>query len=76
MFVKLTVGSESVLSFKPKAGDQEYMFPLTEEAPIIPSSPEQTLMFAPVLAVGKGFTVTVTESEETQPVAVLVVVNA
>jgi hypothetical protein len=72
----LTVGSESVLSLNPKAGDQEYVFPLIGGTPIIPFSSEQTLISSPGLAVGKGFTVTVTESEETQLVAVLVVVNA
>lgn len=47
---------------------QEYVFPETEDAPILVLCPEQIVFAIPAFALGKGFTVTITESVLVQPV--------
>ena len=54
---------------------QEYVLPLTVEAPIVVLPPLQIILLEPTFTVGKGFTVTVTESAFEQPVAEMVCVK-
>ena len=73
--VGLTVGLAAV-EVKP-AGEEvhEYVLPDTDDAPMLVLAPRQIALAEPTLAFGKGFTVTTTESDLKQPVAVIVSVK-
>ena len=54
---------------------QLYVLPETDAAPMETELPEHIVLAEPVEAAGSGFTVTFTESEFEQPVAVIVSVS-
>ena len=55
--------------------DHEYVCPTVDAAPMVALPPLHIAVLLPALAVGIGFTVTVTELDLVQPVAVIVSVK-
>jgi hypothetical protein len=71
--VGFAVGLAKVELFRVAAGVQAYVFPPTAAPPIVMVLPAQIVLFAPVVAAGSGFTVTVFVSLAEQPVEVVIV---
>ena len=73
--VGFATGFEMLAELKAVAGVHRYVFPTVAPAPIVVLLPLQIETFPPVVAVGKLFTVTVTEFDFLQPLKVLVSVR-
>ena len=73
--VGVTVGLADVEENPAGLETQLYVFPETASAPILALLPKQITLSPPVVAVGKGFTVTVRLLLFTHPVEVMVSVS-
>ena len=69
--VGFAFGFETVPEESPVVGDHEYVCPLIVAVPSESDLPLQMVALEPVVASGNGFTVTCTELEFVQPVAVI-----
>ena len=71
----LAAGFEITALLNPEVGNQEYVCPFIDDAPITVLPPKQIDVLIPALATGREFKVTLTVFDLLHPVAVIVSVS-